>query len=923
MAVITSHAFNLNMFWWDMRDVGNARLESGNATSLALVHDTQYPWVYTFKYGGTFGGYDDAGVPSTGKITSFENWENDAKTYSITGMNMTVAAYFNYAATNNTEGFMKALLAGADTVNGSGTHDKLFALAGNDTIYGNGGNDLIYGGVGNDILNGGDGFDTLTYEDSTTRVAVNLFLTAAQNTGVGGGTDTITNFEGLIGSIFDDQLIGNNADNVIEGRDGGDFLLGGGGNDRLLGGLGFDIVGFQNGPGVNVTLQHSGWQNTGQGTDLLVGIEGLVGSSNPDTLVGDHADNYIEGGAGNDFLVGNDGFDVLSYRASAVGVTVNLSLTSAQVVNGGTGETDTVTGFEYLYGSDFNDILIGGSFDDGFAGYAGNDDINGGDGHDFVSYLGANAAVTISLATADWQNTGGAGTDRLTSIESVLGSNFNDNLTGSAGDDVLGGGGGNDILNGGEGFDYAYYGADTTTTGVKVNLSLTTAQATVGAGTDTLLNIEGVYGSRFNDIITGSAGANTIHGYGGDDKINGGGGDDDIRGDADPEEWVSRTGISGNDILNGGAGNDRLMGGAGNDVIDGDGGIDWAYYNETAVGITASLTTGVADGDGHDTLVEIENIWGSMFNDVLEGNALANNLVGEFGDDILMGLGGNDLLEAASGNDTVLGGDGADAAYGHAGDDVVEGGTGNDLVSGGSGNDIVRGDDGDDIVRGDWGMDSIYGGLGNDTLNGGVGNDLIDGGDGVDTVTYDDATARVVVDLIDSLPRNTGGAGKDTLVSIENLTGSGFNDILRGSDGANRVDGGAGNDTIVGRGGDDVLLGGEGNDTLTGGLGKDTLTGGGGGDTFVFGNGDSLNTSSATRDFITDYSSAAGDKIDLSGIDGTVTFASAFTGVAGQALLTASGANTLLRIDVDGDKVVDFGLLISGTVTSSDAGWIL
>jgi Ca2+-binding RTX toxin-like protein len=923
MAVITAHAPNLNMFAWSLRDAGDARLESGNASSLVLIKDTYYPWVLTFKYGGVFGGYDEAGIPSTGKITSFETWEDDTKTFSITGMNMAVATYFNYVNTDNNDGFMKVLLAGADTVNGSSGNDRLFALAGNDTINGGGGHDLIYGGVGNDILDGGEGNDTLTYEDSTTAVMVNLFTITAQNTGLGGGTDTITGFENVTGSAFADNIVGSAVDNVLRGGAGGDFLLGAGGNDVLDGGDGFDIAGYQGNVSVYVSLESKRPQNTGMGFDKLISIEGLVGSNMGDTLLGNDIDNYIDGGAGNDFIDGGDGFDSIAYRSATAGVTVNLGLKTAQVVNGSTGETDTLIGVEYLWGSNFNDVLIGGADDEGFNGFGGNDDIDGGGGQDFVTYNQSAGAVTVNLGITDWQNTVGSGMDRIVNVEALIGSQLNDNLTGSAYDDIIGGGLGNDIMNGGGGIDTAYYGADNATAGVKVSLALTTAQSTGGAGTDTLTNFENLIGSVYADTLTGNGGNNRILGFGGNDKINGGAGDDEIRGDAEPDEYASRTGMDGDDILNGGLGNDKLLGGAGNDVIDGDGGLDFAYYTEAGQGIQASLTTGIADGDGHDTLIEIENIWGSDFNDVLEGNALANNLVGGLGDDILTGLGGNDLLEAASGNDTVLGGDGADSAYGHAGDDLVEGGLGNDLVSGGSGNDIVRGDDGDDIVHGDWGVDMIYGGLGNDTLNGGVGNDLIDGGDGIDTATYDDATARVVVDLIDSLPRNTGGAGKDTLIGIENLIGSGFNDILRGSDGANRIEGGAGNDSIVGRAGDDILLGGEGNDTLTGGLGKETLTGGAGADTFVFGGADSINTSAATRDFITDYNSAAGDKIDLSAIDGTVTFVASFTGVAGQTTLVASGANTLLRIDINGDKIVDFGLTISGTVTAGDPGWIL
>jgi hypothetical protein len=68
----------------------------------------------------------------------------------------------------------------------------------------------------------------------------------------------------------------------------------------------------------------------------------------------------------------------------------------------------------------------------------------------------------------------------------------------------------------------------------------------------------------------------------------------------------------------------------------------------------------------------------------------------------------------------------------------------------------------------------------------------------------------------------TGGSGTDTLISIENLTGSNSADTLTGSSGANSLNGGTGNDTLAGGTGDDTLDGGTGADLLKGGLGNDT-----------------------------------------------------------------------------------------------------
>src|SRR5205085_4126577 len=102
-------------------------------------------------------------------------------------------------------------------------------------------------------------------------------------------------------------------------------------------------------------------------------------------------------------------------------------------------------------------------------------------------------------------------------IENLTGSNFNDTLIGNAGNNILVGGAGNDILNGAAGIDAASY--VTATSGVTVNLGLTTAQNTSSAGTDTLLNIENVTGSNFNDTLTGNASNNVINGGAGTDTV--------------------------------------------------------------------------------------------------------------------------------------------------------------------------------------------------------------------------------------------------------------------------------------------------------------------------------------------------------------------------------------------------------------------
>ena len=133
-------------------------------------------------------------------------------------------------------------------------------------------------------------------------------------------------------------------------------------------------------------------------------------------------------------------------------------------------------------------------------------------------------------------------------------------------------------------------------------------------------------------------------------------------------------------------------------------------------------------------------------------------------------------------------------------------------INGTDAGETLTGTSGDGhVINGNGGDDTIVGLGGNDTLDGGDGNDSLDGGDGVDTASYASATANVQVSLLISGPQNTGGAGTDTLVNIENLTGSQFYDTLIGDSGDN---------VLSGLGSDDTLVGGAGNNILDGGVGR-------------------------------------------------------------------------------------------------------
>ena len=800
--------------------------------------------------------------------------------------------------------------SGNDFIAGNAIANDLNGRDGNDRIWGSGGDDILEGGAGADRLDGDAGMDWAAYRDSDAAVTIDLAEGMVQGGHAEG--DILTEIENIIGSAHDDVLVGDDATNR---------LAGGGGADRLDGGAGLDWASYQ-GSNAGVTVDLAAGTAAGgdaQG-DVIENIENLSGSGFADVLWGDGNANRLEGkggddrlwgaggedilagGDGNDWLLGSSGadqldggagLDGLSYELSAAGVTVNLGEgTSA----GGYAQGDVVTGIEHVMGSEYQDVLtgdadanelygIGGddelkgdAGDDTLEGGTGADRLDGGAGLDWAVYLTSDAGVTVNLADSTVAG-GHAQGDTLTSIENIAGSDYrdvltgdngpnelhgvggNDELRGQDGDDSLYGGEGDDDLRGGDGDDrlHGNAGADRLDGGagldwviylhsdadVTVNLYNNTVAGGHAEG-DVLSGIENIAGSALPDVLTGDDSANELAGNGGADDLHGNGGDD---------------------VLAGGAGADRLHGGAGTDTLS---------YRLSVVGVQVSLAAGTAAG-GHaegDTFTGIENVTGSAHRDSLTGDTDANRLEGAGGDDalhggagadVLHGDGGDDELHGGVDKDQLFGGVGADNLYGDDGDDALHGGDGDDWLNGNAGADRLDGGRGidwvsylgsgtgvrinlatgtveggdaegdvltaienlagsghDDVLRGDGGAnelhglagaDELYGEAGNDVLEGGAGADRLQGGPGVDTVSYQGSDAGVFVDLKYG---NTGGghAADDSLISIENVTGSDYDDDLRGDDGVNRLQGGIGRDGLNGGGGADWLDGGDGFDQI-------------------------------------------------------------------------------------------------------------
>ncbi len=775
----------------------------------------------------------------------------------------------------------------AGTASGPDGDDTLVSIegavsgSGNDTLLGSSANEFFLANGGNDSINGGAGFDRASYQTAGAAVVVNL--TNGTATG-GGGTDTLVSIENLRGSNFGDSLTGdagNNdiqargGDDTVNGGDGDDFLQGEDGNDSLIGGNGEDLLSGGNGDdtidggaqpvvtgrtffdmadyssatvAVTVNLGAGNGTATGQGTDVLIGIEGARGGSANDSLVGDALDNLFRGNGGDDTMVGGDGFDIVDYRTSGGSVTVDLDAGTSS----GAAGNDSFSGIEMAIGGSFADTLSGTGGNDILRGEGGNDLLIGGLGTDRADYRVATGAVAVNLAAG--LSAGADGVDTLEGIENVRGSDlYNDTLTGDGADNLLEGRGGSDVLIGGDGDDTLDGGtitdlinyndlniADYSSAAAPVNVNLQTGLASDGAGgTDTLLNINFVTGSAGNDTLTGSTALlfEQFTGGAGDDVIDGGAVTDTITQlnvnrvnysntnqsvTVDLAAGTATGATIGTDTLlniqhvNGSSANDTLRGsdtavfteqfraGAGDDLIDGRGGFDIARYDSGNGPVNVNLANGTAqDGlGGTDTLVGIEGVRGSNGADTLTGGAVASDAL-----EVFVGMGGNDTINGGSGFDRV------DYTTSTTGVTVTLGGAGNGSALDGLGGtdtlisiEAVRGSSYGDALTG-----SAVATL--ETFEGREGNDTINGGGGLDRVVYQFSKAAVTVNLTTGVASD-GVGGTDTLINIDDVQGSrDFADSLTGNSAGNRLEGLGGNDVLNGSTGVDTLVGGAGNDT--------------------------------------------------------------------------------------------------------------
>ncbi|HEY2071489.1 MAG TPA: calcium-binding protein [Rhizomicrobium sp.] len=905
----------------------------------------------------------------------------------------------------------------------AGGNDTVSALAGDDTITM--GNTLTYadridGGDGNDtvFISGTTsvvlGAKTLVnVEDLVLANGGTYHITTNDATVAAGAYMTVdaSNLDATHALTF----------NGAAETDGNFNILGGAGNDVITTGAGGDYIDAEFGGNdtINLGTDSPTADVDGDGDFVYFGAAFTAADSvtgdpaNPSNdaiqLRGDYSAGVTLTAS---TLVNVGGIYLTSGASSGLSFSYNLTTVDATVASGqalqviGTslhaGENLTFNGAAetngdfLIYGGAGNDHLVGGAGDDFFRGGAGDDYIDGGAGKNRATFSDHAAGVTVSLLQEGHAQNTGDGNDTLINIQDLSGTSGNDVLTGDnnanwlwgeGGNDTISGGGGNDLIQVGElatgviGTDVADGGAahntldfdanQSNTIGVTFSLALEGTQQATGVDMLTATNFIDVMGSQGDDILTGDANANTLYGAEGSDTLTGGAGNDVLYGDKGYYGATSTAGGDGPtgvlDVDTGTGGDDVLDGGVGNDTLDGGEGNDTAVYSDATSAVKVSLLVSgfqaVGGGLNSDSLISIENLVGSAYNDTLTGDGNANVLTGGAGNDIFYTggapsdvAGAPATVSAAPSGDIVYGGDGNDTVYYNApgeltfyggagtdtldahlvsfdttfylGDDVerfvggsgadtvtvvdpadttaltLTGNAGNDNLTGGAANDHIDGGDGDDVLNISYGgNDTVTGDAGNDTIVAAVspastsGNpgltasDHLDGGDGTDTL-------QITGDLSAGI-----SFGSTTLTSVETIElGAGFSYKLIMADGnvaagqSMTIDGSSlgasdvltfngahetnGTYTVEGGAASDTITGGAGNDTIVGGLGADKLNGGAGVDTFVY-TGVADSTGYSTHDVITAFDGSA-DHIQLpesiSGVDSAVTHGQLRTG---------------------------------------------
>lgn len=798
--------------------------------------------------------------------------------------------------------------SGSDIITGGSDIDSLCGGAGNDTLAGKGGYDTLEGGAGNDTYIVDDLYTDAklvelpnvgktTYGNDTIKLtsafAPNVASLSINNAGVLSDDPLFANIENIDASAVGHHvtMTGNSLNNTLIGTNSADVIYGGGGTeaDTLIGGKGSDTYFVTN-------SKNDVKENANEGFDVVV----LDKNFNSNTFALDSNVEFLD----------------------ATTVKKGMTLTGSS----GSGTTIYATSFnDKVTGGAGNDIINGFAGNDALYGGAGNDTIDGGDGIDYIEGGAGDDTLYGSGDTVTDTLVGGDGSDvyLLKDTKDVIKDTSNGNtirLNELFAEDTL------SMANNAPGYNYSgakismldahHVGHGMTLTGNNALTRVTTVTPatdstpattiTTTVGTDIL-----IYGTDYNDVITGFAGDDTLWGGYGDTTIFG----------------------LGDDTIYGGAGTNVLVGGMGNDtyLVDGtetankitenadtdeytygtdtiklitnngafSSSVDWTKVNTagTLNGL-ASYTVSLKDA------ANVEIIDGSLITG--DSTHLATNLT-LIGND----LKGGNKITGGSGNDTITGGAEADLLYGGDGNDTITGGKSGsegavNTLNGGNGDDTytIALDDEESIKDNAWKVEEKTNADGSKTIEASIPKLLtaFSDSDGIDTIvltgksSYDqkyqemfDLTLPNEIDNLDAsaiakdLSLNITGNSLDNYI----IGGTGYDYISTGDgddtiedyayyikDGVfyycgNEIDAGEGNnkvktgfwgdtitsgsghDVIYDLGGDNIIDAGDGDNRVTTGEGHDTITTGTGDDYIISGSGnDIINCGTGTNTII-------------------------------------------------------------------------
>jgi Ca2+-binding RTX toxin-like protein len=818
---------------------------------------------------------------------------------------------------------------------GGNDNDTIHAGTGANTIDGGAGGNQLYGNTGNDTYVFSDGNDVIHESGGTDHILLPTGITA----------DDLT-FSRVVSSnpaYFTDLLI------KVDDGAGGSIQIA----DQFAGGSEqVETVVFSDSSTLDITSLTSYATVLTSGNDtyspglnndqILYGMDGnddiTTGTGN-DVLDGGNGNDALQGGGGNDTYIASPGFDIISDTSGTDTINVPTGYSLSDV---------TFSRHIGTYGPDY-DLIIDihglGEIRVEYQFYSSAYAVEN------LHFLGDSS--TIALADQTIQTIGTSGNDYLAGITSGVAGNWFD---GRGGNDYIAGGIGDNTYVFASSFgtntiSESYHTGNTNTlqfTGIDPadirmwtdaygalhlqdttdpSHSITFNAATTGSGTS-----ETAIGSYLEQITFDSSYSTTwdltsgltLHGDNSGDSLYGSASGDTITGGTGADYIY---GNGGNDTLVSAGGNDNLYGGTGNDTYVLSSGFGNVNINEsTSSGTDTIHFAGIdpanirmwTDNYGYLHLQDTTDTSHSITVAAgVTGSGTSESAIGSYVEQVTFDSSYSTTWDLTGGIH-ITGDNSGDFLYGTAGADTITGGTGSDYLYGNGGNDILTGGGGTNY---------LYGGTGDDTyvFSSGFGNNSVNEStsSGTDTIHFagiDPANIRMWTDnygylhLQDTTDTShsitvyagvTGGGTSESAIGsyVEqvtfdssysttwdltggiHITGDNSGDFLYGTAGADTIIGGTGNDYLYGNGGDDVLYGAGGTDFLYGGSGADT---------FMLKAATALSSST----YIQDFSTGAGDKIDIS--DVIQNYDPAHDAIADWVQLTTSRGNTLLSVDTDG-----------------------